>query len=299
MKEIVVISGKGGTGKTSITAAFAFIAGPQVILADCDVDASNLPILLGSEVLRKEDFYGSMTAIIDPDKCTDCGQCLEVCHFDAIIPGSPYKIDPIECEGCGYCEKICPVEAIRMKARLDGQWFISRTRLGGYMAHAELGIGTENSGKLVSVVKNVAHQLADLAKSDTILVDGPPGISCPVISSLSGATYAVIVTEPTVSGLHDLKRVYQIAQRFNVRCGVIVNKADLNKENLNKILDFIKNQNLDFLAQLPYDEAFAQAMVQGKTIVEYAKHSKITRTLKHTWNKIFDFATEAEKIQNS
>ncbi len=285
IKEIVVISGKGGTGKTSITGAFAYLAGRNVILADCDVDAADLHLLLKPKIIRKEDFYGSQVAVIDPKACTACDACYQVCHFDAIIPGEVYKVDEMECEGCGYCEKVCPEQAITMKARKDGRWYISQTRLGSYMAHAQLGIGMENSGKLVSLVKNVAKQLAEKAKLDTILVDGPPGISCPVISTLSGATYAVMVAEPTVSGIHDLDRVYEIAQRFRVKVGVIINKADLNKDNYLKIKQFIEKNNLTHLADIPYDESFVKAMTLGMTIIEYGQTS-IAETLKETWQKI-------------
>ena len=283
MNEIVIISGKGGTGKTSITAAFAYLAKNSVVLADCDVDASDLHLLLKPEVKRSENFYSSQVAIIDGGLCTACGACYDVCHFDAIIPGTPYRVDEINCEGCAYCEKVCPEKAITMKARQDGQWFISVTRLGSHLAHARLAIGAENSGKLVSVVKNAANQLSQMLKLDTILIDGPPGISCPVISTLSGATFAVIVTEPTVSGLHDLKRVYEIARRFRVATGVIINKSDINKENYNKIREFLDSQGIKHLADLPYDTTFTKAMTEGKTIIEYAPDNIISRTLADTW----------------
>ncbi len=295
MKEIVIISGKGGTGKTSITAAFAYLAKGSVVLADCDVDASDLHLLLKPEIKRSENFYSSQVAVIDGVACTSCGACYDVCHFDAIIPGTPYKIDLISCEGCGYCEKVCPEKAITMKANLDGQWFISTTRLGSHLAHARLGIGAENSGKLVSVVKNVAKQLAQMLKLDTILIDGPPGISCPVISTLSGATFAVIVTEPTVSGLHDLKRVYEIARRFRVGTGVIINKADINKNNYNKIREFIDIQGIKHLADLPYDTTFTKAMTEGKTIIEYTPDNIISRTLANIWPQILRLTENTKK----
>ncbi len=287
MREIVVISGKGGTGKTSITAAFAYLAARSIIVADCDVDAADLHLLLKPRIIRREDFYSSQVAVINPGQCTACGVCYDVCHFDAIITGDVYSVDEINCEGCGYCEKVCPEQAIVMKAKLDGEWYISQTRLGSYMAHARLGIGTENSGKLVSLVKNIAKQLAEKAGLDTVLVDGPPGISCPVISTLSGASYAVMVTEPTVSGVHDLERVYEIAKRFRVETGVIVNKADLNKENYSKIMRFIEKNGLEHLADIPYDESFVKAMTLGMTITEYAPESPVSQTLKNTWEKIF------------
>ena len=288
MKEIVIISGKGGTGKTSITGAFAYLAKKSVVLADCDVDASDLHLLLRPEIKRKENFYSSQIAVIDGSMCTSCGACFDVCHFDAIIPGIPYTVNTINCEGCGYCEKVCPEQAITMKSNLDGQWYISVTRLGSHLSHAHLGIGTENSGKLVSVVKNVAKQLAQMLKLDTILVDGPPGVSCPVISTLSGATFALIVTEPTVSGVHDLKRVYEIAKRFRVGTGVIINKADINKENYQKIREFIDREGITHLADLPYDTTFTKAMTQGQTIIEYAPDNPISHKLQKTWPVILD-----------
>ena len=285
INEIVVISGKGGTGKTSITSAFAYLAGRDVILADCDVDAADLYLILKPKIIRKEDFYSSQVAVIDPQSCTACGACYDVCHFDAIIPGDVYQVNEMECEGCGYCEKVCPVQAITMKARKDGRWYISQTRLGSYMAFAQLAIGMENSGKLVSLVKNVAKQLAEKAKLDKILIDGPPGISCPVVSTLSGATYAVMVAEPTVSGIHDLERVYEIAQRFRVKVGVIINKADLNQENYQKIRQFIQKNNLSHLADIPYDESFIKAMTLGMTIIEYGQ-TQIADILKQAWQTI-------------
>ncbi len=297
MKEIVVISGKGGTGKTSLTASFAYIAGWNVILADCDVDAADMHLLTAPEILREEDFYSSQEAVIDPELCTGCNVCYDVCHFDAILPGDTYKVIPLNCEGCAYCEKVCPEQAIKMKARLDGKWYISKTRFGSYMSHAKLGIGTENSGKLVSVVKSVAKQLAEKAGLEHILIDGPPGIGCPVISTLSGATFAVMITEPTVSGVHDLKRVYEIAKRFRVKTGVIVNKADLNRENYMKIMDFIKEENLLHICDIPYDETFVKALTQGKTIMEEGS-DKLKKTLIEAWKQIISTVEQISTLEH-
>ncbi len=286
MKEIVVISGKGGTGKTSLTAAMALLGGTEIVVADCDVDAADMHLLLQPDFARTEDFHGGQVALIDQDACTACGVCADVCRFDAIplIDGN-YVVDPIACEGCGYCPRVCPVEAITMKDRLSGQWFISRIRTGALMVHARLGIGAENSGKLVAKVKNEAKRLAAAQGKPFILVDGSPGVGCPVVSSLSGADFVVLVTEPTVSGLHDLKRVHELVARFRIRCGCIINKADLNSEVAAKIRTFLADRDIVPLAELPYDEAFTRAMVAGRTITE-EPGSAAAPVLRDCWETI-------------
>jgi len=286
MKEIVIISGKGGTGKTSITASFAYLARDYSIIADCDVDAADMHLILQPTIKRKEDFYSSLEAVIDNEKCINCDKCREICRFDAIETiNDEYKVIPLNCEGCGYCEKVCPAEAIEMKKRLDGEWYISESRFVTPLVHAKLGIGTENSGKLVALVKNVARQFAEIREKKLILVDGSPGIGCPVISSLSGANFVVFVTEPTVSGVHDLKRVYELAEKFNIPSGLIVNKADLNSEKTQEIVNFAKSKNIHFLGEIAYNEVFTKAMVKGLSIVEY-ENNEISNNIKDIWNNI-------------
>jgi len=210
MKEIVVLSGKGGTGKTSMVASFAALAQNKV-LADCDVDAADLHLLLKPKVKEEKEFWSGQVAFIDEDKCTECGLCQELCHFGAI---KDFKVDPISCEGCGFCYQVCPVDAITMKDSMSGHSFISETKYG-YLCHARLGIAQENSGKLVALVRQNAKLIAERENLDYIITDGPPGIGCPVISSLSGASLALLVTEPTLSGIHDLERVIGVCRHFS------------------------------------------------------------------------------------
>ncbi|MBN2789267.1 MAG: ATP-binding protein [Candidatus Delongbacteria bacterium] len=286
MKEIVVISGKGGTGKTSITASFAYLGGKDVVVADCDVDAADMHLLMEPKKSTAEDFYSGVLAEIDQNLCVKCGKCSEVCRWNAIpCKNDEYTVNPLDCEGCGYCARVCPMEAISMNEQNVGEWFISETRVNNTMIHARLGIGSENSGKLVAHVKNKAKMLALETKKDFIIVDGSPGIGCPVVSSLSGAHFVVLVTEPTVAGLHDLRRVYQLVNKFQIPAGCIINKADLNNEVSDEIKEFLDEEKIVHLADLPYDENFTKAMTLGKTIVEYDK-SKLRETLTDTWNEI-------------
>jgi len=286
MKEIVIISGKGGTGKTSITASFAYLARHNAVIADCDVDAADMHLILKPKIKRKEDFYSSKEAVIDKNKCIGCGKCQRICRFDAIIPsGREYAVESVSCEGCAYCSKICPVDAIEMKQKLDGEWYVSESKYITPLVHAKLGIGTENSGKLVALVKNIAKQLAENTQKEIVLVDGSPGVGCPVISSLSGASFVVFVTEPTVSGVHDFKRAFELSKRFNIPSAIIINKADLNSEKTKEIVDFASANNIHFLGMLPYDNVFTNAMLEGLSVVEYT-NNEITESIKGMWNKI-------------
>ena len=286
MKEIVVISGKGGTGKTSLTAAFAYLGGQDVITADCDVDAADMHLLMQPDFAKSEDFYSGELAKIDTAVCSNCGVCAEVCRFDAIsLQDGNYIIDRLSCEGCGYCPRVCPEEAISMEEQNVGQWHRSTVKTGGIMLHARLGIGAENSGKLVAKVKNEAKLLAKELNTEFVLVDGSPGIGCPVVSSLSGADFVVLVTEPTVSGLHDLKRVYELVNKFHISAGCIINKADLNSHITAEIEQFLEEENIKHIASLPYDESFTDAMVNGKTIVEYSQNS-IKEIITKGWETI-------------
>ncbi len=286
MKEIVVISGKGGTGKTSLTASFAKLAGENAVVADCDVDAADMHLLLEPDFAQSEDFYSGYIAKINQDECIQCGRCAYVCRFDAIpVVRGKYIVDPIACEGCGYCARVCPTDAIDMNDAYSGKLFVSETKNGNPMVHARLGIGSDNSGKLVTKVKNEAKEIAKKENKDFIIVDGSPGIGCPVVSSLSGADFVVLVTEPTVSGLHDLKRVYELLKSFNLKAGCIINKSDLNNEITIKIKTFLKEENIIHLADLPYDENFTKAMTNGKTIVEY-DNGKLRNIITEVWQNI-------------
>lgn len=286
MKEIVVISGKGGTGKTSITASFAYLGGKDIVIADCDVDAADMHLLMKPDFAKSEDFYSGEIAIINQDICTACGECADVCRFDAIpFINNQYIVQPLDCEGCGYCARICPVEAIKMEVQNVGRWYISNTRVGNILVHAKLGIGAENSGKLVAKVKNEAKQIAKENNKDFIIIDGSPGIGCPVVSSLSGANFVVLVTEPTISGLHDLKRVYELVKKFNIKAGCIINKSDINPQVSGEIEEFLKKENIIHFSNLPYDEAFTNAMTNGQTIVEYGQNN-LTAILTDSWNMI-------------
>ncbi|MBA7516944.1 Ion-translocating oxidoreductase complex subunit B [subsurface metagenome] len=286
MKEIVVISGKGGTGKTSITASFAYLGGKDIVVADCDVDAADMHLLMKPDFSKSEDFYSGEIAIINQDICTACEECADVCRFDAIpVINNQYIVQPLDCEGCGYCARICPVEAIKMEVQNVGRWYISNTRIGNILVHAKLGIGAENSGKLVAKVKNEAKQIAKENNKDFIIIDGSPGIGCPVVSSLSGANFVVLVTEPTVSGLHDLKRVYELVKKFNIKAGCIINKSDINPQVSGEIEEFLKKENIIHFSNLPYDGAFTNAMINGQTIVEYGQNN-LTAILTDSWNMI-------------
>lgn len=288
MKEIVVISGKGGTGKTSITSLLAMLAGKDAIIADCDVDAADMHLLMAPDFDYTEDFYSGKVAYINQNNCIQCGRCAYVCRFGAIpFSNRAYKIDSFSCEGCGYCARICPVDAITNKERLAGEWYISNIKTGSKMVHARLKIGADNSGKLVAKVKNEAKELAHEERASFIIVDGSPGIGCPVVSSLSGANFVVLVVEPSVSGVHDLKRVYQVVKKFHINAGCIINKADVNREKYFEIIDFLKEEQIVHLADLPYNENFTKAMVLGQTIVEFDQ-SSIKETLVECWEKIKD-----------
>ena len=288
MKEIVIISGKGGTGKTSITASFAYLSEKNIVIADCDVDAADMHLLMKPEIARREDFYSSLEAVIDQDICTGCNRCFEVCRFDAISrENNTYDVIHLNCEGCAYCEKVCPVDAIDMKQRLDGEWYISNTRIGKPLVHAKLGIGTENSGKLVATVKNIAKQIAEQYNKEYILVDGSPGVGCSVISSISGASFVVLVTEPTVSGIHDLQRVYELVKKFGIKAGIIVNKYDLNMNKYLEIINFAQKEGIEQIAEFPYDENFSKAQTLGITMAEF-QESDIKEKLSDAWNKIIE-----------
>lgn len=283
MKEIVVISGKGGTGKTTLVSCFATMGGNKV-LADCDVDAANLHLLLHPEVREANEFWCGQQPDIDHEKCMACGLCESLCRYGAITILPEPALDSVSCEGCGLCARACPAEAITMRDVLAGHWYISQTAYGP-MVHAKLGTAQENSGKLVAQIRQRAKAIAAEDELDLILTDGPPGIGCPVISSLSGADLAVIVTEPSLSGLHDLERIETLCQHFKVPALVCINKFDLNQENADKIERLSNEKGFGIGGRIAYDPVMTEALVQGKPLTEYRKNHTVN-SIKNLWSAV-------------
>ena len=282
MQELIVISGKGGTGKTSLIAAFASLAESK-ILCDADVDAADLHLLMDPHISMRADFKSGHTANIDRNKCSECGLCLDLCRFSAI--SDEFKVNSIDCEGCGVCVYFCPEKAIDFPENTCGEWFKSDTRFGP-MVHARLGIAEENSGKLVTLVRQESKRLADEKNLDLILTDGPPGVGCPVIASIGGASAVLIVAEPTLSGIHDMERVVQLANHFKVTAMVCVNKFDLNPDLTRDIENFARDEGLSCLGRIPFDPVFIKAMVQGQTIFEYNSDSSAGEAVNKIWNTL-------------
>lgn len=278
MKQLTILSGKGGTGKTTIAACFAALS-ENAVFADCDVDASNLHLLLNPEVKETFEFRGLKQAVIDPEKCTRCGRCVELCRFDAI---KEYRVDPVHCEGCKVCVVNCPAEAIDFVDRVCGHAYISETRYGP-MSHARLTPGMENSGKLVTLVRQNAQRLAEENGCDLVLVDGPPGIGCPAIASLSNVESSLIVVEPTLSGIHDLKRALELLRHFEVEPLVCVNKYDLNTDNTDEITGFCEENGIAMVGCVPFDSEVTKAMVQGRPVVEYRPGSPASAAIVKAW----------------
>ena len=287
MKELVVISGKGGTGKTSLVAAFSALAENKV-LCDADVDAADLHLIMNPKVMRHSEFKSGNTAAINNDLCTECGLCREMCRWDAI--SAAFEVNAIGCEGCGVCVHFCPEKAIDFPENTCGEWFVSDTRFGP-MVHARLGIAEENSGKLVSLVRQEARKMAESKKLDLILTDGPPGVGCPVIASIGGASAVLIVTEPTVSGRHDMERVAQLAAHFKVPALICVNKFDLNLEQTRDIENYAEKKGIICLGRIPFDPIFTKAMIQVQTVFEYNGQSAVGEALRGTWQRL------AEKLE--
>jgi len=265
IKEIIVISGKGGTGKTSVTAALAAL-GPDKVLADCDVDAADLHLILNPEDTTSEDFVAGERAAIDPDLCTQCGLCAEHCRYGAI--SADFQVMGEHCEGCGVCAFVCPAGAATMHPRTCGVWHVAETRFGP-MVHARLGIAEENSGKLVVTVRKAARKLAEGTGATLILTDGPPGIGCPVIASMGGADLALAVAEPTTSALHDLKRVHGLTKHFDIPLMVVINKSGINEEMSEQIKRFCAENGVEVAGTLPYDPVFTQAQIRGLSVTEF------------------------------
>lgn len=284
MKQIAVISGKGGTGKTSVTAALASL-GPAKSMADCDVDAADLHLILNPQVQETHEFWSGQTATIDPDTCTACGLCAEHCRYGAVIAGpEAFRIQKEHCEGCGVCAFVCPTGAATMHDNQAGRWFVSQTRFGP-MAHAELFPGEENSGKLVTQVRKISQELAESTGADLVLVDGPPGIGCPVIASLSGIDLILAVAEPTLSATHDLKRLLQLAEHFKIPATVLVNKTDVNPEQTVAIETFCMERSIPLAGRLPYDPAFTKAQTAHQAVTEFDPQG-LGKTMHAIWNTI-------------
>lgn len=292
MKQLVVLSGKGGTGKTTVTAALAHLASRElsVVLADGDVDAANLELVLEPTKLEEHDFMSGQRAVIDPERCTACGICETVCRFDAIQPPDEtsssyaYQVEGLSCEGCASCFYQCPEDAIRMEDQLAGRWFRSDSRFGP-LFHAHLFAGQENSGKLVTLVKQQGRLLASDTEARLLLVDGPPGIGCPVISASAGADMALLVVEPTVAGVHDLERVLGTTEHFGVPALVVINKADLNPKRSDEVVAFCAEKGIEFVGRIPYDTVVTEAMVQGQPVTAYADGA-VSAALRHVWKRV-------------
>lgn len=279
VREIVVISGKGGTGKTTVAAGFADLA-EECALADCDVDAANLELLMNPSRLESHEFIASSKAVIDPSLCIDCGLCRERCRFHAIADRT---VDPFACEGCGLCARICPVGAIRMEPVLSGHWFISDTEKGP-MVHARLVPGEENSGRLVTLVRQKARNLAEEKGRRLLVTDGPPGIGCPVVASITGAQLAVAVTEPSVSGIHDLERVVEVCRRFDVPVLAIVNKWDIHKKSTEDITELCGKQGIKIVGRIPYDDGVYKAMADGVPVTRHDTPASLA--IKSAWQEV-------------
>lgn len=281
VRQLTVISGKGGTGKTVVSASFAVLAG-DCVLADCDVDAADLHLLFQPEVLERHEFSGGSIAARDAGVCTGCGKCREVCRFGAV--SDEFEIDPVACEGCGFCARACPAEAIAMEPAVNGEWYVSRTRCG-MMVHARLGPAEENSGKLVTAVRKRAAALAAERGAWCVIADGPPGIGCPVIAAITGADFVLVVAEPSLSGIHDLKRVTGVAERFGIPVGCLINRFDINLENVRELEGWCREQGVKLVGRVPYDEAVTRAMVAGRTVVEDGQ-SSARAAIKAAWLEV-------------
>jgi len=285
VRELIVLSGKGGTGKTTFTASFAAIAG-NVVLADCDVDAADLHVVTAPVVRETHVFTAGHEAVIDLHRCTGCGLCADSCRFDAIRTlAHGFAVDSIRCEGCGLCVRICPEQAIGFPERTCGEWMVSDTRFGP-MVHARLRAAGENSGKLVTLVRNEAHHIAVEQQASLIISDGPPGIGCPVIASITGSTAVLLVAEPSLSGLHDLERVGMLARRFDVPVFACVNKADIDRDMTDRIAQAMGKSGCVFVGTVDYDEQIVRAQLEGLSAVEYSD-GKTSWRMRAIWEHIW------------
>ncbi len=288
MKQITVLSGKGGTGKTTITASFAALV-RNIVVADCDVDAPDLHLLLHPQMVKTQEFRGPKLAVIDKTKCIECGLCKNTCRFDAI--DDSIQIDPFSCEGCGVCVVVCPEEAVSLQERISGYAFISNTNYCT-MSHARLNPGEANSGKLVTLVRHNARQMAEKENRELILIDGPPGIGCPLIASVTGVEVGLVVTEPTMSGIHDLERALQLLDHFHVQPLVCINMYDINKENTKRIAQFCEENRVNVVGRIPFDPVVTEAMVNGKTVVEYSPCNTVSQGIENVWENVLSVLNE-------
>lgn len=282
MRELLIVSGKGGTGKTTIAACIASME-PFKVMADADVDAADLFIMLEPEILVRREFKSGRVASIRNELCTRCGQCAQACRFEAI--SDEMEVQAVDCEGCGVCAQVCPTEAISFLERVSGEWYLSRTRLGPFV-HARLRPGEENSGKLVALVRHQARVVAEEQNLPWLIVDGPPGIGCPVISAMAGAAAALMVTEPTPSGLHDLRRVAELASHFRVARAVCVNKWDVNPKLTDEIERFCGDNEIPLVGKIPYDVVVTEALVARKVLVEWAPRSRVAKEIEALWETL-------------
>ncbi|MBE0655575.1 MAG: P-loop NTPase [Bacteroidales bacterium] len=286
MKELTILSGKGGTGKTSITAALASVA-KNVVLCDNDVDAADLHLILKPSIVEEHVFHGGWKAVIDADSCSGCGICQDHCRFGAIhsFKNGTFGIDPLACEGCRLCERVCPNEAIHSERSSNNFWYLSNSRFG-YFVHAKMGPGEENSGKLVTRVRKKAQEIAGQTGADWIINDGPPGIGCEAIASLSGTSHVLMVIEPTRSGLHDAERLAELIESFEIPASAVINKFDIHTEVSLQIEKFLNSHGIALLARIPFDREVVEAMVNGQSIVEYRPESEISEIIKDVWHSM-------------
>ena len=286
MKEITILSGKGGTGKTSITAALASIAG-DAVFCDNDVDAADLHLILSPTIKEEHTFLGGWTASINESICTECGICSDICRFDAIHPNGHQRleINPFKCEGCRLCERLCPVQAITSAQSTNNNWYESDTRFGA-LVHAKMGPGEENSGKLVSEVRKKAKELAIEGNAQYLINDGPPGIGCAAISSLTGTDLVIMVIESTISGLHDASRLYELIHSFSIPTYALINKFDINPASTAEIEEFLKEKSIPILGKIPFDKRMVDAMIKGKTIVEFNDRIEPSKVITEAWRKL-------------
>jgi MinD superfamily P-loop ATPase len=286
MKQLVILSGKGGTGKTTVAAALSHLAAQErsLVLVDADVDAANLELVLDPTLQETNEFHAGVLAVVDEDACIACGRCAEVCRFDAVVAGDVYAVDPLACEGCASCFYQCPADAIRMPEQHAGQWYRSDTRFGP-LFHAHLFAGQENSGKLVTLVKQAGRLLAMDEGADLVIIDGPPGIGCPVISASAGANMALLVVEPTVSGVHDLERVLATTDHFGVPAMVAINKADINLARSGEIETFCAARDVPLVGRIPYHTVVTEAMVAGQPVTAFSDGA-VAQALKGLWQGV-------------
>ena len=300
-KQLIILSGKGGTGKTSLTAAFAYLAAfsahaIEAVVVDADVDAANLGLVLAPRIQKKKDFWGGSIAEIDKNNCQACGNCVSVCRYDAIFPGlqtdDAYWIDPIACDGCAACVYACPHDAITMIPQQEGEWFRSETDYGT-LFHAELFPGAENSGKLVTLIKQHAKFAAQDQAIPLVMVDGPPGIGCPVISASAGADLGLVVTEPSAAGIADLKRIHETLKHFRIPTVICINKADMYPTGCETIYEYAATQGAALIGEIPYDSAITKAMVQGQAVNVYAPEAPSALAIDRIWQELYARLTES------